>query len=48
MDARVLLAASNNRDGRVVVSQGTEWPFGVLMLETDLEVEEGGRGEGRR
>lgn len=46
-DARVLLAASNNRDGRVVVRQDTEWPFGVLMLETDLEVEEGGRGERR-
>lgn len=47
VDARVLLTANNNRDGRVVVKQGTEWPFGVLMLETDLEVEESGKGEGR-
>lgn len=45
VDERALLTADNSRDGRVVITHGEIWPFGLLMLETDIEVEEreGGR-----
>lgn len=39
-DATVGLATGNTRDGRVSVAQGTQWPFGIVMLETDVEPEE--------
>lgn len=43
IDERVLLEGSNNRDGRVVIEQDAPWPFQVLLMECDIEVEEGGQ-----
>lgn len=43
IDERVLLEGSNNRDGRVVVEQDAPWPFQILLMECDIEVEEGGQ-----
>jgi len=40
VDENVPLVTSNNRDGRVTVSQSEPWPFTLLMLETDVECEE--------
>ena len=42
VDERALLAGSNNRDGRITVRQDAPWPFQLLLLEQDFEVEEGG------
>lgn len=42
IDERVLLEGSNNRDGRVTLVQDAPWPFQLLLLEEDVEVEEGG------
>ena len=42
VDERVLLEGSNNRDGRVTLVQDASWPFQLLLLEEDVEVEEGG------
>ena len=38
-DENVPLVTDNSRDGRVTVEQGEPWPFTLLMLETDLELE---------
>lgn len=34
------LVTSNNRDGRVTITQSQPWPFTLLMLETDIECEQ--------
>jgi hypothetical protein len=34
------LVTSNNRDGRVTITQSDPWPFTLLMLETDIECEQ--------
>ena len=46
-DERVLLMANNCRDGRIEISHRTQYPFEIILLETDLEVEEGGKGDRR-
>lgn len=38
-DENVPLVTDNSRDGRVTIEQGEPWPFTLLMLETDLELE---------
>ena len=43
-DESVVLNGSNNRDGRITVKQNEPWPFQLLLLEQDFEVEEGDNG----
>ena len=38
-DVDVVLAGSNNRDGRVTVRHDEPWPFQLALLELDYEVE---------
>ena len=38
-DVDVVLAGSNNRDGRVTVRHNEPWPFQLALLELDYEVE---------
>ena len=38
-DVDVVLAGSNNRDGRVTVRHDGPWPFQLALLELDYEVE---------
>jgi len=40
-DADLVLAGTNNRDGRVTVRQADPWPFQLTLLELDVEAEEG-------
>ena len=42
VDEIVPLVTADTRDGRINVSQREPWPFTVLMLETDVEMETGG------
>ena len=44
-DENVPLVTDNSRDGRVTIEQCEPWPFTLLMLETDLELEYKDRGE---
>jgi hypothetical protein len=34
---------ANNRDGRITVTQGDPWPFAIMAIETDYDVEEDAR-----
>ena len=43
VDETVELVTHEGRDGRVNVAQDGAWPFAILMMELDVEPEEGGR-----
>lgn len=39
VDERVTVAGVNDGDGRVTVEQSAPWPFEVVLMETDVDVE---------
>lgn len=39
VDERVVLAGVNDGDGRVVVEQDDPWPFEIVLMESDIDVE---------
>lgn len=45
-DENIVLHGANNRDGRVRLVHSEPWPFQLLMMEVDYDVEEGGERNG--